>query len=94
MPTAGALPDRVSTCLFDLDGVLTQTAKVHAAAWKEVFDAFLLERSRETGEETRPFELPGTTSTMSTGSFARTASDRFSRRAASRSRRGRPTTRP
>jgi len=54
MPTAGPLlPDRVSTCLFDLDGVLTQTAKVHAAAWKEMFDAFLLERSRETGEETR-----------------------------------------
>ena len=39
--------------------VLTQTAKVHAAAWKEMFDAFLLERWRETGEETRPFELPG-----------------------------------
>ena len=60
MPTAvPLLPDRVSTCLFDLDGVLTQTAKVHAAAWKEMFDAFLLERSHETSEETRPFELPG-----------------------------------
>jgi beta-phosphoglucomutase family hydrolase len=59
MPTAvPLLPDRVSTCLFDLDGVLTQTAKLHAAAWKEMFDAFLLDRSRETGEETHPFELP------------------------------------
>jgi beta-phosphoglucomutase family hydrolase len=35
------LPDHVTACLFDLDGVLTQTAKVHAAAWKEMFDAFL-----------------------------------------------------
>ena len=31
----------MTVCLFDLDGVLTQTAKVHAAAWKEMFDAFL-----------------------------------------------------
>jgi beta-phosphoglucomutase family hydrolase len=38
------LPDHVTACLFDLDGVLTQTAKVHAAAWKEMFDAFLRER--------------------------------------------------
>jgi beta-phosphoglucomutase family hydrolase len=60
MPTGvPLLPDQVSTCLFDLDGVLTQTAKVHAAAWKEMFDAFLLERSHGTSEETRPFELPG-----------------------------------
>jgi beta-phosphoglucomutase-like phosphatase (HAD superfamily) len=36
--------------LFDLDGVLTQTARVHAAAWKELFDAFLRHRSAETGE--------------------------------------------
>jgi HAD superfamily hydrolase (TIGR01509 family) len=33
-----ALPDHVSTCLFDLDGELTQTAKVHANAWKQMFD--------------------------------------------------------
>jgi beta-phosphoglucomutase family hydrolase len=58
MPTRVLLPDRVSTCLFDLDGVLTQTAKVHAAAWKEMFDAFLSARSPEDGEDTRPFELP------------------------------------
>ncbi|CAA9514359.1 MAG: Beta-phosphoglucomutase, partial [uncultured Solirubrobacterales bacterium] len=44
------LPDGVSACLFDLDGVLTQTAKVHAAAWKEMFDAFLRERAERTGE--------------------------------------------
>ncbi|MPY91572.1 MAG: beta-phosphoglucomutase family hydrolase [Acidimicrobiia bacterium] len=48
----------MSACLFDLDGVLTQTAKVHAAAWKEMFDAFLVDRSRRTGGPFRPFELP------------------------------------
>jgi beta-phosphoglucomutase family hydrolase len=35
------LPDAVTACLFDLDGVLTKTAEVHARAWKETFDAFL-----------------------------------------------------
>jgi beta-phosphoglucomutase family hydrolase len=35
------LPQGVTACLFDLDGVLTQTAVVHAAAWKEMFDRFL-----------------------------------------------------
>jgi beta-phosphoglucomutase family hydrolase len=35
------LPRGITVCLFDLDGVLTQTAKVHAAAWKQMFDEFL-----------------------------------------------------
>src|ERR687896_1875498 len=47
------LPDGISVCLFDLDGVITQTAKLHSAAWKEMFDDYLRERSAETGE---PFE--------------------------------------
>jgi beta-phosphoglucomutase family hydrolase len=51
------LPDGIVACLFDLDGVLTQTATVHAAAWKEMFDAFLRERSGQTGEPFRPFEV-------------------------------------
>ena len=38
------LPDGITACLFDLDGVLTKTAEVHARAWKEVFDAFLQRR--------------------------------------------------
>ena len=38
------LPPGISACLFDLDGVLTKTAAVHAIAWKAVFDAFLAER--------------------------------------------------
>jgi len=52
-----ALPAGISACLFDLDGVITQTAKVHAAAWKAMFDAFLLERSQRNGEPFRPFDL-------------------------------------
>ena len=39
------LPDQIQALLFDLDGVLTQTAKVHAAAWKSMFDDFLKTRS-------------------------------------------------
>jgi beta-phosphoglucomutase family hydrolase len=48
------LPDGVTACLFDLDGVLTKTAVVHAKAWKQSFDAFL--RARE-GEGFEPFDL-------------------------------------
>jgi beta-phosphoglucomutase family hydrolase len=51
------LPKQISSCLFDLDGVLTQTARVHAAAWKEMFDAYLRDRSWETGEPFRPFAI-------------------------------------
>ncbi|EST35975.1 HAD family hydrolase [Streptomyces roseochromogenus] len=47
------LPDAIQACLFDLDGVVTKTAVVHAAAWKETFDAFL--RDYE-GEQGRPFD--------------------------------------
>jgi beta-phosphoglucomutase family hydrolase len=50
------LPDGVRGCLFDLDGVLTQTAKVHDAAWKEMFDAYLRERAQRTGEQFVPFD--------------------------------------
>ncbi|MET9371976.1 beta-phosphoglucomutase family hydrolase [Streptomyces griseoflavus] len=46
------LPDTILACLFDLDGVVTRTAVVHAAAWKELFDAFLHERD---GDGFRPF---------------------------------------
>ncbi len=50
------LPDSVVACLFDLDGVLTETATVHAAAWKTMFDGYLRERSRRTGEPFRDFD--------------------------------------
>ena len=50
------LPNAIRACLFDLDGVLTQTAKIHAAAWKEMFDAFLRERAAQTGKSFEPFD--------------------------------------
>jgi len=50
------LPDAVGVCLFDLDGVLTQTATVHAAAWKEMFDAFLHAHATRTGSAFVPFD--------------------------------------
>lgn len=51
------LPDGIRACLFDLDGVLTQTAKVHAAAWKQMFDEFLRERAAKAGEPFDPFDV-------------------------------------
>jgi beta-phosphoglucomutase family hydrolase len=42
--------------LFDMDGVLTRTALVHAAAWKQAFDAFLLEETARTGTTYAPFD--------------------------------------
>jgi beta-phosphoglucomutase family hydrolase len=50
------LPDGVKACLFDMDGVVTQTAVVHAAAWKEMFDDFLRARAESTGTEFVPFD--------------------------------------
>jgi beta-phosphoglucomutase family hydrolase len=55
MSTRAVLPEALRACLFDLDGVLTQTALVHAAAWKEMFDAFLTDRARRTGAAAEPF---------------------------------------
>jgi beta-phosphoglucomutase family hydrolase len=49
------LPDHIEACLFDLDGVLTQTATVHAKAWKEMFDDYLRERAKRTGDDFAPF---------------------------------------
>ena len=57
-PGAGSvgLPAEVRACLFDLDGVLTRTAVVHAQAWKEMFDAFLRTRAERTGVRFVPFD--------------------------------------
>ncbi|MGW8284989.1 MAG: HAD family hydrolase [Candidatus Deferrimicrobiaceae bacterium] len=49
--------DRFDAVLFDLDGVLTATAKVHAACWKRLFDEFLEERAATTGEALKPFDI-------------------------------------
>ncbi len=50
------LPAGVRACLFDLDGVLTQTAKVHAAAWKEMFDGVLRSWAQQEGQPFQPFD--------------------------------------
>jgi beta-phosphoglucomutase family hydrolase len=50
------LPDAIEACLFDLDGVLTETASVHAAAWKQMFDEYLRARAAGTGESFVPFD--------------------------------------
>jgi len=50
------LPESIHGCLFDLDGVLTQTAKVHDAAWKEMFDDFLRRRAQASGQKFVPFD--------------------------------------
>jgi len=50
------IPDQIRACLFDLDGVLTQTAAVHAAAWKEMFDNFLRKWAAEHGQPFVPFD--------------------------------------
>lgn len=50
------LPDSVTACLFDLDGVLTQTAHVHNAAWEQMFNSYLRDRAGRTGESFVPFD--------------------------------------
>ncbi len=50
-------PDRFDAVLFDLDGVLTATAKVHAVCWKETFDQFLEDRAAERNDPFRPFDV-------------------------------------
>jgi beta-phosphoglucomutase family hydrolase len=49
--------DRYDAVLFDLDGVITNTAKIHAACWKKMFDEFLQQRATQRGEAFKPFDL-------------------------------------
>jgi alpha,alpha-trehalase len=49
--------ERFDAVLFDLDGVLTDTTRVHAACWKKMFDAFLGNRAESRGEEFHPFSI-------------------------------------
>ncbi|KAA1250098.1 beta-phosphoglucomutase family hydrolase [Mycobacterium simiae] len=56
MSSTLGLPDQVRACLFDLDGVLTDTASVHTKAWKAMFDAYLSERAQRTEEPFIPFD--------------------------------------
>ncbi|HET9875273.1 MAG TPA: beta-phosphoglucomutase family hydrolase [Mycobacterium sp.] len=50
------LPEGVRACLFDLDGVLTDTASVHTKAWKAMFDAYLKQRAERTAAAFTPFD--------------------------------------
>ena len=49
--------DKFDAVLFDLDGVLTATAKVHAAAWKKIFDEYLRKRATENNQPFQPFDI-------------------------------------
>jgi beta-phosphoglucomutase family hydrolase len=49
--------DDYDAVLFDLDGVLTMTMKIHAVCWKRMFDAYLQARAERYGEVFRPFEI-------------------------------------
>jgi HAD superfamily hydrolase (TIGR01509 family) len=51
-----ALSDGPDAMVFDLDGVITFTARVHAAAWKELFDSFLSQRAQKLGQPFVPFD--------------------------------------
>ena len=50
-------PQKFDAVLFDMDGVLTATAKVHAASWKKMFDDFLKKRAAESGKPFTPFDI-------------------------------------
>jgi Cof subfamily protein (haloacid dehalogenase superfamily) len=50
------LPPRARACLFGLEGVLTQAARIHAEAWKRLFDHYLLQRARAASEPFIPFD--------------------------------------
>jgi beta-phosphoglucomutase family hydrolase len=49
--------DRYDAVLFDLDGVITNTAGLHATCWKQMFDEYLRKRAEQRGEAFRPFEV-------------------------------------
>jgi beta-phosphoglucomutase-like phosphatase (HAD superfamily) len=49
--------DKYDAVLLDMDGVITDTASIHASCWKEMFDDFLKKRAGQRGESFRPFEI-------------------------------------
>jgi beta-phosphoglucomutase family hydrolase len=51
-----SLPDNITACLFDMDGVVTKTAVVHAAAWREMFDDFLRQRGDAPFDPVRDYD--------------------------------------
>ena len=79
--------DQYDAVLFDLDGVITNTAKLHAACWKQMFDEYLQKRATERGEASRPFDLATDYRLISMGSRGLTAFAIFLHRAVSNCRR-------
>jgi beta-phosphoglucomutase family hydrolase len=57
MPPTAINKTHFDAVLFDLDGVVTETAKVHAACWKKLFDDFLIEHARQTDQLFVPFDI-------------------------------------
>ena len=49
--------DMYDAVLFDLDGVITDTASLHASCWKQMFDDYLRDRANQSGEPFKPFDL-------------------------------------
>ena len=49
--------DQYDAVLFDLDGVITNTANLHATCWKQMFDEYLQKRATQRGEVFRPFDI-------------------------------------
>lgn len=90
-PLIVAQPEAV---LFDMDGVITETAKAHAAAWQRLFDEFLKARAERHGKEFRPFDPAAITASMSMASPAWMASEASSMRATSICRMATRTTTP
>ena len=54
-PSAPSLHE-LDAAIFDMDGVITETATVHAAAWKKLFDAYLKQVAMATGVDLVPFD--------------------------------------
>src|SRR6185312_10011581 len=50
-------PQDWDAVLFDMDGVLTRTADVHARAWKKLFDNFLARQAQQSGADFTPFDI-------------------------------------
>lgn len=71
------LPEKVRACLFDLDGVLTDTASVHTKAWKAMFDAYLSQRAERTGKSSSRSIRPRTTASTWTARNAKMGSGHF-----------------
>ena len=84
MPTEHINLRELEGFLFDLDGVVTRTASVHAAAWKRLFDDYLERRAREEGAAFVPFDPVIDYHDMSTAGPGRQVSEAFWRLGASR----------